>query len=209
MLNEVTLYHYWRSSASWRARWALAFKGIKPKLVAVNLLEGETESAAHLARNPMGYVPVLAVAGRHMVESTAILEFLEEQIPAPQLLPGDAFDRQHVRALCEIVNAGTQPLHNLNVNEFLSDDLEVRKRWNQHWIRKGLGAFQTLAAPRAGKFVFGDRVTAADLFLVPQCYAAARFEVDVAREFPLLARWNAAGLETRECQESHPERFKP
>ncbi|MBI3544841.1 MAG: maleylacetoacetate isomerase [Deltaproteobacteria bacterium] len=204
-----TLYHWWRSSSSWRVRWALELKGVKADLVLVNLMTGENEQPAHLARNPMGYVPVLALDGRNMIESMAILEYLDETHPSPRLIPGDAYDRQHVRALSELINAGTQPIHNVDVFEHHSADPEEQKRWNAHFIRRGLKAFEKLASPRAGAFAFGNQVTAADLCLVPQCFAAARFGVDVAAEFPLVARWNAASLATPECQASHPDRYKP
>src|SRR5262249_10154988 len=110
LAKDVTLYHYWRSSSPWRVRWALGLKGVKAQLVAINLLTDENESAAHRARNPMGYVPVLSVGTRHLIESMAIIEWLDETRPEPRLLPGDTFDRAHVRALCELINAGTQPL---------------------------------------------------------------------------------------------------
>src|SRR5258707_740787 len=119
-----TLYHYWRSSSSWRVRWALELKGQTPKVVHVNLLDGENDSEAHLKRSPLGYVPVLESEGKMICESVAIIEFLEEKNPKPQLYPGDAFQKAHIRALIEIINADTQPVQNLTVTEKLSDDPE-------------------------------------------------------------------------------------
>lgn len=209
MFRSLTLHHYWRSSSSWRVRWALELKGLKPQFVHVSLLDGSSETPEHLARHPLGYVPVLTVDGRTLVESMAILEFLDEIIPSPALFPGDAYDRQHVRSLCEVINSGTQPLHNPNVTESVSDDTGIRKEWNQRWIRRGLAAFEKIAWPRAGRFAFGNQLTAADVFLGPQCYAAERFEVNVAKEFPLIARWSEAAALTHEAKASHPESYKP
>lgn len=208
MFRELTLYHYWRSSSSWRVRWALELKGLKTKHIAVDLLDGSNESREHLSRNPLGYVPVLSVDGRNLFESMSILEWLDEVISTPALFTGDVYDRQHLRSLCELINASTQPLQNPNVTEMVSGDLEQRKEWNQHWIRRGLHAFQTTAAPRSGLHVFGNQITAADLFLVPQCYAAERFEVNLD-EFPLVKKWNIAALATPEARATHPDRFKP
>src|SRR5437899_2175350 len=111
----ITLYHYWRSSSSWRVRWALNFKDVEHKLVQVNLLDGESESPAYLKRNPLGYVPVLETQGRNLVESVAIIEWLEEKFPERPLYPVTPLDRAHVRSLVEIINAGIQPLQNLTV----------------------------------------------------------------------------------------------
>jgi maleylacetoacetate isomerase len=209
-MSDLTLYHYWRSSSSWRVRFALELKKLKPTLVAISLLDGQSESAEHRARNPLGYVPVLHKAGRpYMIESMAIIEWLDETYPSPRLFPGDSFDRQHVRALCEIINSSTQPFQNPNVTERHSSDKHEQIAWAQFFIRRGLEAFETLATPRAGRFAFGDAVTAADLFLVPQCYAAERFHIDVDREFPRVAAWNRAAAATPECQASHPDRYKP
>ncbi len=207
-MQNLTLYHYWRSSSSWRVRWALELKGLKAAYVHVDLLNGESESTEHLARNPLGYVPVLDVGGRNLIESVAIIEWLEENSPSPQLYPGDSWQRAHIRSLIEVINADTQPVQNLNVLDHYSQDPAKRKEWNQHFIRRGLEAFQALAAPHAGLFSVGNLPTAADVFLVPQCYNALRFDVDL-KEFPLIARVNEWALQTPEALASHPDRYKP
>ena len=216
------LYHYWRSTSSWRVRWGFEAKGLHPELVAVDLLSGENDSPEHLRRNPMGYVPVLELCGqdtpsggftRYLGESTAILEWLEETHPSPALLPKDPLAKARVRMLCEIINAGTQPLGNLSVTEYLSDeycngDKETRKTWSQHWIRKGLSAYETLVQETAGRFSFGDDLTLADIYLIPQCYAAIRNDMALS-EFPTIERIHRVALELPSCQASHPDRFKP
>lgn len=203
---EFTLYHYWRSSSSWRVRWALELKGLKAKMVPVNLLDGESDREPHLSRHPLGYVPVLTVNGRNMIESAAIVEWLEENYPSPRLYPGDSFNRAHIRALVEIINADTQPIQNLNVVDYHSTDAAEKKRWQQHFIRRGLAAFEKISTARAGRFSVGDQITAADLYLVPQCYNAVRFDVALS-EFPLIERIYNEAMKTPECHAAAPERY--
>jgi maleylacetoacetate isomerase len=206
--EELTLFHYWRSTSSWRVRWALLLKRVDAHLVHVGLLNGESESPEHLKRNPMGFVPVLQVGHRYLQESVAILEWLQELIPAPSFFPGDSYQKAHIRALVEIINAGTQPLQNLSVLDQYSEDEKKRKEWMQHFIRRGLKAFEILAKDSAGQFCVGDQITAADLFLIPQLYAAGRNEISLD-EFPLLKRINVAALATKEASASAPEKYRP
>lgn len=192
----------------------MAYKGVHCEFNTVNLLTDEPESSEHLKRNPLGYVPVLELIddngeSRYLGESTAIIEWLEETRPKPSLLPQNPLSRARVRQLAEVINAGTQPLQNPNVSEFHSTDPEERKRWAQHWIRKGLHAYETLVHESAGRFSFGNQLTVADLYLIPQCYNALRQGVEIAEEFPRLQRiWDAAKEEIS-YQASEPERFKP
>lgn len=212
-MQKLTLYHYWRSTSSWRVRWACALKGVELEYVAVDLLKDEPDSPEHLARNPMGYIPTLEIpqAGGKSVylsESVAIMEWLEETRPGPRLFPRDPLKRALTRQLVEIINAGTQPLQNLNPQYLYSDDPVKRKQWCQHWIRKGLGAYDQIVQATAGKFSVGDELTAADLCLVPQCYNAGRYEVPL-EEFPRVKRIHDLAAEMPEYQASHPDRFKP
>jgi maleylacetoacetate isomerase len=207
---KLTLYHYWRSSSSWRVRLALKYKGLEAKLVAVDLLNGEVESDAHLKRNPLGYVPVLMVDDVPLIESVAIIEWLDEtyQLPEKKLFPEKALDRAHVRALVEIINSETQPIQNLNVVDKYSDDPAARKEWMQFFITRGLKAYDDLCTGKAGQFSLGDKVTVADLFLIPQCYNALRFDVDLT-PFPHVNSiyQNMAQLDF--VKATHPDCFKP
>jgi maleylacetoacetate isomerase len=210
---RLRLYHYWRSSSSWRVRWALTYKNIACEYVPVNLLSDEPESEAHLKRNPLGFIPVLedldhASPLRYLSESTAIIEFLEEIQPEPRLLPKDPLQRARTRQLAEIINSGTQPLQNMNTFLLHSSDPEEQKRWNQHWIHRGLKAYETLVQETAGKFSMGDSLTYADLFLIPQCYNAKRFEVPLS-QYPTVERIDSAALKTESYQKSCPEVFQP
>jgi maleylpyruvate isomerase len=209
---QLTLYHYWRSSSSWRVRWALELKGIRPHFQSVNLLSDEAESPAHLARNPMGFVPVLEVQddgqSHFLAESTAILEWLEEKFPSPALLPQDGYLRAHSRMLNEIINAGIQPMQNPTVTEYFSEDPEKRKLWTQHFIRRGFTALETLLKAHAGAFCIGDELSLTDLYLIPQCYAAQRNDIDLS-EFPTIAKVHANAIQTPSSIASHPDRYKP
>jgi maleylacetoacetate isomerase len=204
------LYHYWRSSASWRVRWALAHKGISFERVAVNLLERQQRGDEHRARNPIGHVPALEVApGRFLAESVAILEWLEETHPEPRLYPLDPWARARVRQVCELVNAGIQPLQNLVVLDKVSADPEVKKAWARDFNERGLAALEKLLRAideelAEGAFAVGATLTAADLFVVPQVYSARRFGVDVSA-YPRVLRAEASALATEHADGARPE----
>lgn len=207
---DVTLVHYWRSSASWRVRWALAIKGVRFESVMVDLLAGQQRAEEHRRRNPIGHVPALSIDGRWLAESVAILEYLEERIPAPPLYPRDPWARARVRQLVETVNAGVQPLQNLVVlDRAAPGDKEGQKTWAAHWNQRGLAAYERLLGELAaeglgGRFSLGDTLTAADLFLVPQVYSARRFGVDVAA-FPRVLAAEAVALATEHAEGARPE----
>lgn len=206
------LYHYWRSSSSWRVRMGFAFKKIPVEYVAVNLLSNEQTSLEHLKRNPSGLVPCLEVIdggkSQYLNQSVAILEWLEETHPAPALMPNNAFDRARVRELVQIISADTQPIQNLKVMQHASQDQAERAAWARHWIENGFTAYESAVKKTTGVFSFGDQVTMADLFLVPQFYNAGRFNVDVAA-FPTIYRINAALVKLDFCQATAPDRFQP
>ncbi|MCS6912641.1 MAG: maleylacetoacetate isomerase [Myxococcales bacterium] len=202
------LYHYWRSSSSWRVRWALMLKGVEHDAVAVDLLRAEQGSAEHLRRNPLGLVPVLQLGEVFLAESVAIIEYLEEQVPDPPLLPRDPLQRARVRQLVEIINAGTQPLQNLSVLRRVSDNQQEQRQWAQHFIRRGLSAYEALIASYPGPFSVGSALTAADLFLVPQCYNARRHGLDLT-EWPRIAQVEAACLATTAARTTSPEYLNP
>jgi maleylacetoacetate isomerase len=208
-MTELVLYSYWRSSSAFRVRLALAAKGIPFRSVAVNLLAGAQRSSEHLARSPLGVVPCLVVDGEPFVESVAIIELLEELYPALPLLPRDPRDRARVRALVEVVNAATQPLHNLIVVNKVSPDPEARKEWSRHFIARGLAAFETLMEVNEkrgvkGRFAYGDTFGMADCFLLPQVYGARRFAVDLA-PLPRVAAAAAAIAQTDAGRAAAPE----
>lgn len=195
---RIVLHTYWRSSSAYRVRIALGAKGLAWTPVFVNLLEGEQKKESHVEKNPMGYVPVLSLDGALYVESVAIMELLEELFPTPKLYPGTPQDRAHIRAMVEVINAGTQPLQNLSTLAQVGDDKAKRTAWLQHFIGRGVHALEALIARHEaatgtkGPFAYGDALTAADVVLVPQVYAARRFAVDITACPRVLRAYEAA-----------------
>lgn len=214
----IKLYHYWRSTSSWRVRWALDFKKIPHTLVHVNLLNGESESPEHLARHPAGFVPVMELeSGETLVESLAMIQYLESTFPdRPSLLPKDPFSRAQALALAEVINAGTHPLQNPPVTAYLAQHFaatpEQQTAWNQHWIRKGLELYENLlpASVLESKTPFSveSTLSIADLCLMPQLYNAHRYGVGLGN-FPKIMAIEANLAQIESYLSSHPDRTKP
>jgi maleylacetoacetate isomerase len=214
-----TLFHYWRSSSSWRVRWALHDKGIRFTPVAVDLLKGEQAQPAFTARSPLGLVPLLCIDGHDLTESAAILEYLEERFPERPLLPPptDPLGRARVRQLALVIVADTQPLQNLSVLRQigqlgqLAGSPDATKDWAQRYITRGLDAYEALLQqpgwPR-GRFSYGDHLTVADLCLVPQCYNARRQGLDPSR-WPRIHAIEQEALRTESGQRSAPDAYAP
>jgi maleylacetoacetate isomerase len=209
-MTDTILHHFWRSSASWRVRWALAIKGIPFTSVPVDIVHGEQLTDDHRAKNPIGHVPALFLDGRWLAESVAILEYLEETRPAPALYPKDPWHRARVRQVVELINAGIQPLQNLIVQAKVSADVEQQRAFARFFNERGLAACErlldTIAAeiPGEGGFAVGSTLTAADLFLVPQVSTARRFGVDLA-QFPRILAAEKAALATPHAAGALPE----
>lgn len=207
----MRLFNYWRSSASYRVRLALGFKGLPYEYVAVNLAKGEQHEATHQGRNPWGSVPVLEVVegGEKVLlpQSVAIVEYLEERYPERPLFPEGLVARARMRAMVELVNSGIQPLHNLQILNHVRDVLKGDpKAWSEVWIGKGLDALEAMARQTAGAFLLGDQFTFADCCLLPQLFGARRFAtVDPAR-LPTLVRVEQRCLELDFVQAAAPER---
>ncbi len=206
---QLTLYTYWRSSCSYRVRIALGAKRLAYTPVYVNLATGEQRADSFREKNPMGYIPCLMVDGEPLIESVAICEYLEERFPETPLMPKGIEHRARVRSIMELMNAGVQPLQNLNVLEKVSDDQAKRKEWAAHFNAKGMAALEGLMELHAkkgveGRYAYGDTFTLADAFLVPQAYSANRFGVDLAR-FPRVARAYASALECEWVKPAIPE----
>jgi maleylpyruvate isomerase len=209
---NLRLYSYWRSSSSWRVRIALALKGLEYQYVAVDLAGGAQWSEAHRARNPTHQVPVLEVEAsgrplRRLVQSMAIIEWLDEVQPSPPLLPPTADGRARVRALAEHVNSGIQPMQNAIVLKLLREKVPG---WDRPWARGaiagGLAALELAVGDGgAGRFCHGDAPGLADCYLVPQLYNARRFDVDLAG-FSLLLAIEAACAPLPAFQAAHPDR---
>jgi maleylacetoacetate isomerase len=206
-MSKPVLFDYFRSSASYRVRIALNLKGVEFDRVPVNLLQGEHKTEDYRARNPQGFVPTLEVGGRRIVQSLAIIGWIDREHPEPPLLPPDSFDRAHVVALAMVVANDIHPLNNLRVLKRLTalgHDSTVRDDWYRHWVIEGLAALEAMAAGRAGRFLFGDSPTVADICLVPQMFNARRFAVPVD-DYPTLVRADSEANRLPAFAAAHPD----
>jgi maleylacetoacetate isomerase len=208
----ATLYSYFRSSASWRVRIALAWKGLPAQIVPVHLLRGggEQHGAAYRAVNPQELVPSLLDEGRVLTQSVAILEYLEERHPQPPLLPAGAAERARVRALVQAIACDIHPLNNLRVLQYLKhrlghDQAQVDE-WYRHWVALGFAALETQLAPASeGPFCCGAAMSMADVLLVPQVANARRVQLDLA-PYPRLCAIEAGLLTLPAFVDSAPAR---
>ncbi|MBX4858877.1 maleylacetoacetate isomerase [Rhizobium sophorae] len=210
-MNEVVLYDYWRSSASYRVRIALNLLGIDYKTVPINLLEAAHRTPEYLALNPQGLVPTLVIDGRTLTQSLAIIEYLAELQPESGLLPLDIADRQKVRALAYAVAMDIHPICNLHVVSHLmsmTEKADAREEWMKHFITDGLRKLEAMIGKADGAFSFGDTPTMADLCLVPQVYNARRWEVDLTA-FKRIVYIDARCAELPAFQAAHPDRVRP
>jgi maleylacetoacetate isomerase len=208
-MSRPILYDYYRSSAAYRVRIGLNLKGIDYESRPVNLLESEQRSDEYRALNPQGFVPMLEIDGHRLVQSLAILNYLDLRFQNQPLLPSPAAERAHVVALSMTVACDIHPLNNLRVLKYLGGTLglsqEQRDEWYAHWIGEGLPALEAMAAPRAGKFLVGDAPTAADICLVPQLYNARRFNVPLDA-YPTLLRADENAAKIEAFAAAHPDR---
>ncbi|WP_294236040.1 maleylacetoacetate isomerase [uncultured Sphingomonas sp.] len=187
---SLTLHGYWRSSAAYRVRLALALKGVSYRSVTHDLRTGEQRSEDYRALQPQGLVPALEGQDGVLIQSPAILEWLEERYPDPPLLPTDSAGRAVVRAMAAIVACDVHPINNLRVLTRLREDMRADEAairdWIAHWVAEGFDALETLIARHGAGFAYGDTPTLADCHLLPQVYNAERFGVDLT-PFPRLA----------------------
>jgi maleylacetoacetate isomerase/maleylpyruvate isomerase len=180
----MELYNYFRSSASYRVRIALALKGLAYDYRAIHLVKNEQLSPAYAELAPARLVPLLKDGDRLLTQSLAIIEYLDETHPEPPLLPGDAFARARVRALALDIACEIHPLNNLRVLQHLKRLGQTQEQidvWYRHWIADGLAKFEAdLGRGGSGEFCHGDSPTMADCCLVPQIFNAKRFNSDLA-----------------------------
>jgi maleylacetoacetate isomerase len=181
----VELFNYFRSSASYRVRIALALKGLRYDYRSVHLQKNEQFNEGYAAISASRLVPVLKDGQATLSQSLAIVEYLDETHPEPALLPKDALGRARVRALAYDVACEIHPLNNLRVLRYLVGDLKLsdadKDRWYRHWVETGLEALERqLADPRTGRFCHGDAPTLADICLVPQIFNAQRLNCNLS-----------------------------
>ena len=179
------LHGYYRSSAAFRVRIALALKRVEARPVYHHLRRGEQRAPDYLALNPQGLLPTLETDTGSFTQSLAIVEYLDETVPEPPLLPADAVGRARVRGLAQIVACDIHPIDNLRVLNYLRKELGQDEagvaRWFNHWIAAGFDAIeQRLAEPQTGRFMHGNTPTLADICLIPQVTNAGNFKLDLA-----------------------------
>lgn len=207
----MKLYSYYRSSAAYRVRIALALKNIPYEIEAISLVNngGEHRTEAYASLNPQKLIPALADDGKIIGQSLAIMEYLEEKYPAIPLLPADALGRARVRSLALLIAADTHPLNNMRVQKYLVGEFglteEQKLRWYHHWIRENFVALeQMLKSEETGEFCHGDEPTLADCCLVPQVYNAYRFNCDIS-DFPNIIRIAQRCNQLEAFQKASPE----
>jgi len=196
----MKLYNFFRSGTSHRLRIALNLKGLATDYVAVDLRTEEHLKATFKTINPQGFVPALDTGEQVMIQSPAIIEWLEEKYPTLALLPNDPDARAHVRALAAIVGCDVHPINNRRILEYLRKHLgaseDAINAWCATWIIDGLNAYEALleADKARGAFSYGNTPTLADVYLVPQVESARRFKVDLT-QWPLISAVEAACMQ--------------
>jgi maleylacetoacetate isomerase len=211
-MAKAVLYGYWRSSTSYRARIGLNHKGVEYEVRPLNMLKNEHSDPEYVrGKNPMGAVPTLEIDGHIIVQSPAILEYLDETRPDPAWLPTDPADRAHIRAMAMLIACDIHPIANMSPLKYLKNELghdqaEV-DTWYRHWVQRGLNALEQLVSRhgRQGRYCFGDSVTLADIYLVPQMYNARRFNTDLSG-CPTLVEIDARLQELPAFVDAQPER---
>ena len=205
----MKLYSYFRSSAAYRTRIALNLKGIAFETVAIHLTKdgGRQHAPEFRSVNPQKRVPALALdSGEVLLQSLAIIEYLDEVYPDPPLLPKDPIDRARVRAVTQIVACDIHPLNNVGPLNYLRSaikaDQSAVQEWYRHWIIIGFEAIEELIRP--GPYAFGREVTIADIFLVPQVANARRFKVPLER-FPNIITADAAATKHPAFDAARPD----
>lgn len=210
--DSLRLFTYFRSSAAFRVRIALNLKRLAYDSVPIHLVRdgGEQKKPSYRAVNPQGRVPSLEIVSGGgtvvLTQSLAIIEWLDETVPDPPLLPADPIARAQVRAAAQVVACDIHPVNNSGTLAWLKSDVgasqEAVDRWYAHFVRDGFAALERMIAP--GPYAFGARVTLADLCIVPQMFNAWRFKVPVD-DFPRLAAVTEACLKLDAFARARPE----
>ena len=205
----MQLYTYFRSSAAYRVRIALNLKGLSAEMIPIHLQKegGLNKKPEYRAVNPQMRVPALRLdSGELLTQSLAIIEYLDEVVPEPPLLPRDPVDRAKVRSIAQLIACDIHPLNNVSALRYLKNELGQDQakidRWYHHWILEGFDAMEVMVRP--APYAFGSAVTLADICLVPQVYNARRLKTPLER-FPKLVAIDAACAKLAAFERARPE----
>lgn len=206
----IELWSYYRSGTSHRVRIALNVKGLDWQHKELNLLQRQHQAAPYQQINPQGLAPTLIIDGKPLTQSPAILEFLEETWPEPALLPKDLFERAQARAMAMIIGCDIHPINNLRVlNEVkrltATDGPPIK--WIHNWLSSGFAALESLLANnpnRSSDFCFGTKPSLVECYLIPQVYAAKRFQLDM-KPYPVISQIDDACAELAAFIAAHPD----
>ena len=207
----MKLYTFFRSSASFRVRIAMNYKGLRYEPALVILPKAEHLDAKYTSINSQGLVPALDDGGHILTQSLAIIEYLDEAHPGPKLLPADPLDRAYVRAFSQIIACEIHPLNNLrtlkHVRKSYKLDEEGVNAWYRHWIADGFRMLESflLDNKKSGKYCFRDQITMADCCLVPQVFNAQRYKCDLA-PYPTVMRIHEACMQLEPFIQAQPSK---
>jgi maleylacetoacetate isomerase len=203
----MKLYSYFRSSTSFRVRIVLNLKQAPYETIPIHLLKGEQRSLEYLQLNPLGGVPSLVSEAGVFTQSAAICEYLNELHPEPPLLPSDIVERAWVRSVCNMVMCDIHPVNNLRVLNYvtktLGHDEEQKMAWYRHWIANGFTALEKLLKQKAGRYCWGDTLSMAEVFVVPQIWSALRFQCAMD-DYPILQRVYEQAMALTAFQQAAP-----
>ena len=209
-MNEILLYDYWRSSASYRVRIVLNLKGVKYTSVPTSLLDGDNKAPEYVARNPQGFVPMLHIDGHDLTQSLAIIDYLDANYHEPKMVSSDPVMRAKTLAQALVIAADIHPINNLRILNYLKgtlgQDQAAIDDWYRHWVAEGFTALEAMA-PDDGLFG-SDLPNLADVCLAPQMANARRFDTPLAA-FPKLVRIDAALTAMPAFVAAHPDTVKP
>lgn len=209
-MSDLVLYNYFRSSTSYRARIALHLKALSFEYKPVHLLNdgGEQHKPEYRKYNPAGEVPTLVHGQKVIAQSMAIVQYLDEIFPETLLLPKDHYEKAKVLQIAENINCG-HALQNLKVLQFLEKKFEFseddKQTWMNEWLGRILSSTEQMVQQTAKKYAFGDQVTVADIFIVPQLFSARRFKIDLS-PYKTLMKIDEACAQHPAFEKAHPMR---